>query len=170
MSHLPYRKEKNCLNCGSEVFGPFCHHCGQENIEPKESTLNLINHFFQDFTHFDGKFFSTLKVLILKPGFLSSEYILGRRTKYLNPVRMYIFTSAIFFFIFFSIYKPGNVVNIGNSQLNIKEKDSIKYEIYKKIPGQGKILTKNEYLAEQKENQFPLGLGNIKQKNNMIHY
>ena len=37
MSHLPERKEKDCLNCGTTVFGKYCHVCGQENLEPKES-------------------------------------------------------------------------------------------------------------------------------------
>jgi hypothetical protein len=104
LSHLPQRKEKNCLNCGTEVIGPYCHQCGQENLEPKETVWHLITHFFYDFTHFDGKFFSTLKYLIFKPGFVSSEYMRGRRTSYLHPVRMYIFTSAFFFIIFFWLF------------------------------------------------------------------
>ncbi len=105
MSHATERKEKNCLNCGTTVVGRYCHICGQENLEPKESLWHLVVHFFNDITHFDGKFFSTLKFLIIRPGFLSREYMLGRRNSYLNPVRMYIFTSAIFFLIFFSIEK-----------------------------------------------------------------
>ena len=104
MSHLPQRKEKNCLNCGTHVMGHYCHNCGQENIEPKESIWHLVSHLFEDLTHFDGKFFTSLKDLILKPGFLSKEYMLGRRASYLNPIRMYLFTSAIFFLIFFSLY------------------------------------------------------------------
>jgi hypothetical protein len=88
------------------VKGKYCAVCGQENIEPYESVWHLITHFFQDITHFDGKFFSSLKYLIFKPGFLSREYVLGRRASYLNPVRMYVFTSAIFFLIFFSFFVP----------------------------------------------------------------
>jgi hypothetical protein len=109
LSHLPQRKEKNCLNCGTEVIGKYCHQCGQENIEPKESFWHLITHFFYDFTHFDGKFFSTLKYLVIKPGLLSTEYIKGRRTSYLHPIRMYVFTSAFFFIIFFWMFKIHNV-------------------------------------------------------------
>lgn len=105
MSHLKERKEKNCLNCNADIQGRFCHVCGQENIEPKESVWHLVSHFFQDITHFDGKFFSTLKWLIIRPGFLSKEYMAGRRASYLNPIRMYVFTSAFFFLIFFSLYK-----------------------------------------------------------------
>ncbi len=103
MSHLKERKEKNCLNCNAEVMGRFCHICGQENIEPKESVFHLMSHYLQDITHFDGKFFSTLSYLIFRPGFLSWEYIRGRRISYLSPVRMYVFTSAIFFLIFFTV-------------------------------------------------------------------
>lgn len=104
MSHSKERKEKICLNCHAELNGRFCHLCGQENLEPKESVWGLITHFFYDITHFDGKFFTTLGYLLRRPGFLSKEYIRGRRASYLNPIRMYVFTSALFFIIFFSMF------------------------------------------------------------------
>lgn len=100
MSHSKERKEKVCLNCTASLHGRYCHICGQENTEPKESFWQLANHFFQDITHFDGKFFSTLRYLIFRPGFLPKEYAAGKRMSYLNPVRMYIFTSALFFLVF----------------------------------------------------------------------
>jgi hypothetical protein len=106
LSHLHERKEKNCLNCQTEVIGRYCHKCGQENLEPKETVWHLVQHFFNDITHFDGKFFDTVRYLIRKPGFLSLEYMRGRRMAYLNPIRMYVFTSAIFFIILFSLKKP----------------------------------------------------------------
>ncbi|MEO8406167.1 MAG: DUF3667 domain-containing protein [Chitinophagaceae bacterium] len=64
--------------------------------------MHLLRHFFEDLTHFDGKFFHSLKYLFTKPGFLPKEYLKGRRATYLNPVRMYFFTSAFFFLLFFS--------------------------------------------------------------------
>jgi hypothetical protein len=105
VSHLKERKEKQCLNCNAIIYGRFCHVCGQENVEPKESFLHLVRHFIEDVTHFDGKFFDTLRYLILRPGFLAYEYMRGRRNSYLNPIRMYVFTSAIFFLIYFSVNK-----------------------------------------------------------------
>ncbi len=102
MSHLKERKQKNCLNCNAQVYGKYCHICGQENLETKESLWHLVTHFINDITHFDGKFFSTLRLLVTKPGFLSAEYQRGRRNNYLNPVRMYVFTSFVFFLAFFS--------------------------------------------------------------------
>ena len=118
MSHAKERKEKNCLNCNAVVQERYCGICGQENLEPQENAGHLISHFFNDITHFDGKFFSSLKYLLTKPGFLSKEYVAGRRISYLNPVRMYVFTSFIFFLIFFSFVvneKPGKAVEHNTS-------------------------------------------------------
>jgi hypothetical protein len=109
VSHLKERKEKNCLNCQATLIGRYCHVCGQENLEPKETVWHLVQHFFNDITHFDGKFFSTVGLLLRKPGFLSAEYVAGRRMSYLNPIRMYVFTSAFFFIILYSISKPDEI-------------------------------------------------------------
>jgi len=114
VSHAPERKEKDCLNCGAILLGRYCHICGQENVVPKESFGKLVIHFFYDITHFDGKFFYSLKYLVFRPGFLSKEYIKGRRASYLNPVRMYVFTSAIFFLIFFILVNPKDVIGVNN--------------------------------------------------------
>jgi hypothetical protein len=96
------RHDKTCLNCGFLVEERYCSHCGQENTEPKESLGHLIGHFFADITHFDSKFFTTLKDLVFRPGFLTREYVAGRRLRYLNPIRMYVFISAVFFLVLFA--------------------------------------------------------------------
>jgi len=135
MSHSAERKEKDCLNCGTTVPGKYCHVCGQENIEPKETFLGMVSHFFNDITHFDGKFFTTLKDLAFMPGFLSAEYMKGRRASYLNPVRMYVFTSAIFFLIFFSISDPKDAFKIteGNEPMSREARDSAIRVVEKKL-------------------------------------
>jgi Protein of unknown function (DUF3667) len=93
------RSEKNCLNCGAYVTERYCTHCGQENVEIKESFGHLITHFFSDLTHYDSKLFVTLKDLLFKPGFLTNEYLAGRRAGYLHPVRMYVFVSFLYFLV-----------------------------------------------------------------------
>ncbi len=116
MSHYHERAEKDCLNCGTQVEGRFCQNCGQENIIARESFWSLLTHFVYDITHFDGKFFGTMKVLLTKPGRLSLEYIKGKRTSQLHPIRMYVFTSAFFFIIFFSLYKTDNIGKSGDEK------------------------------------------------------
>lgn len=111
VSHIPQRKEKDCLNCGTLVQGRYCHVCGQENTVPHETFGHMVKHFLYDITHFDSKFFDSMKLLLLKPGFLPSEYIKGRRASYLNPVKKYVFTSAVFFLIFFGLTGGKKTVN-----------------------------------------------------------
>jgi hypothetical protein len=101
VAHFKERSEKNCLNCNAEVAGRYCQVCGQENIVTQESFGHLLRHFFEDITHFDGKFFASTKKLLLKPGFLPMEYVSGRRASYLHPIRMYVFASALLFLVFF---------------------------------------------------------------------
>lgn len=91
------RQDKTCLNCGHEVPDRFCGHCGQENVDTKESFGHLVSHFFQDITHYDSKLLLTLKYLFFYPGRLTKEYISGKRQTFVNPIRLYVFTSFVFF-------------------------------------------------------------------------
>lgn len=150
MSHLKERKEKGCLNCNAVINGKYCSICGQENLEPQESLWHLIVHFFNDITHFDGKFFSSVKYVVTKPGFLTSEYARGRRMSYLNPVRFYVFTSFLFFLILFTFLKKNDLIKFDdkdqiannkldstkiNNVLTIAGADSLeKAAVYKKQP------------------------------------
>ena len=102
MSHLKELIEKNGLNCNTQVAGRYCQHCGQENVEVKESVWHLIMHFIEDLTHFDGKLWKTLKLLLLKPASLTKYYMDGKRATYLHPIRMYLFVSAVFLFFIFT--------------------------------------------------------------------
>jgi hypothetical protein len=69
----------------------------------------MVTHFLEDIFHFDSKFFATTKYLFTRPGFLSKEYSVGKRASYFHPIRMYLFTSALFFFVFFAFFAPGEV-------------------------------------------------------------
>jgi hypothetical protein len=103
VSHQPERKEKDCLNCGTQVAGRYCQSCGQENIVTHQGFWSLTKHFIYDIFHFDGKFFDTLFYLLFKPGKVPKEYVMGKRLHYLDPIRMYLFTSALFFLVLFSV-------------------------------------------------------------------
>lgn len=93
MSQRKLRPEKICQNCHREVELRFCGYCGQENVDPDRSFVHLFKHFIEDFTHYDNSFWRTIKYLFFRPGFLTKEYIDGKRRHYLPPVRMYIFIS-----------------------------------------------------------------------------
>jgi hypothetical protein len=158
MSHRPERKEKNCLNCGTMVQGRFCHVCGQENAEPKETFWGMVTHFVNDITHFDGKFFTTVKDLLFRPGFLSVEYMRGRRVSYLNPIRMYVFTSALFFLIFFSLRGTKDAFKLteGNIPMTLGERDSLVKELQDRLAGDSSSFNLSRQIALLKDTSRPV--------------
>jgi Protein of unknown function (DUF3667) len=177
VSHAPQRKEKDCLNCGATVVGRFCHICGQENVEPKETFWHMVTHFFYDITHFDSKFFETVKDIVLRPGFLSKEYMLGRRARYLHPVRMYVFTSAIFFLLFFSFFKPHTSIttNINKPVSAKKRADFINTLQTLLEKDTGNMLLKEKLLMAKDTNRVltlkdMLGFENDSDKTGMTKY
>ncbi len=99
MSSGKYRKEHNCLNCGSHVEKHYCSSCGQPNLELKENFWAFITHSIAHYFHFENKFFQTLKPLILQPGQVTLDYLAGKRARYINPVSMYIFVSIVYFLV-----------------------------------------------------------------------
>lgn len=90
----------HCLNCGAGLYGKYCYNCGQKAIERKDRTVGAyIKNFFEESFSFDSKFFRSLKLLIIKPGFLTVEYLQGRVTSYATPMKLYLFISIAAFFI-----------------------------------------------------------------------
>lgn len=86
----------------------------------------MVKHFLYDITHFDSKFFDSMRYLLFKPGFLPQEYMKGRRASYLNPVKKYVFTSAIFFLLFFSFFGGKDIININfDKPISLQERQEI---------------------------------------------
>lgn len=112
MSHGKIREDKTCLNCGHQVEERYCPACGQENIERRQPFHFLFTHFVEDFTHYDGQFWGTVKNLLFKPGKLTNVYLEGKRQKFVPPVKLYIFVSFVTFFVF-ALFPMVNV-NFGN--------------------------------------------------------
>lgn len=92
--------ENRCLNCGHELSGPFCSQCGQKVLLHKDSFWHLLLHFVSDYFHYDGKFAQTVKALFSMPGKITSDFTTGKRSRFLNPIQLYLFVSAIFLFVF----------------------------------------------------------------------
>jgi len=59
----------------------------------------------------DGRMVKSLSLLLTRPGFLSREYIRGRRVSYTSPVRMYLIISLLFFFVLPLILSPQEFVS-----------------------------------------------------------
>src|SRR5215831_10124346 len=88
----------HCENCGSELQGHWCAHCGQPAIEYRRSFRHVVADLLNEFLNWDSKFFTTIALLILKPWRLTNEFLAGKRVRYVNPLRLYLLASILFFF------------------------------------------------------------------------
>jgi hypothetical protein len=57
----------------------------------------LVHDFLGDTFAFDGRLWLTIPLLVARPGVLAAEYVGGRRARYVPPLRVYVFLSALFF-------------------------------------------------------------------------
>jgi len=94
-------KGLDCLNCGQPQTGNenFCSYCGQKNTIRKLSFGVFVNNIFSGFFSYDSRFWTTFIPLLTKPGKVSKQYIEGKRARFVNPFRLYLNVSIVFFLI-----------------------------------------------------------------------
>lgn len=88
---------ENCRNCGAAVDYHYCAVCGQETKLHVPSASEFIHEFVAHYVAVEGRLWKTLALLLFKPGFLTWEYIQGRRVRYVEPLRIYLTFSLLFF-------------------------------------------------------------------------
>jgi uncharacterized protein DUF3667 len=79
--------------------GPFCSQCGQRDVPPYPSVRELVVDAFWELSGWDGRFASTVRALIRRPGLLTREFLEGRRARYISPLRLYLMCSLVYFLI-----------------------------------------------------------------------
>lgn len=84
-----------CANCGTPGSGRFCGACGQR----LDVHLHSLGHFTSEaaevITHSDSSLWATLSPLLRRPGWLTREFVAGRRVRYLHPFRLYLVASLL---------------------------------------------------------------------------
>ena len=59
---------------------------------------------FGSFFSYDQKVWSTLRVLITRPGLLTADYAAGRRVRYLSPFQLFLWLQAITFVAYHQLF------------------------------------------------------------------
>lgn len=86
-----------CTDCGEPVSGRFCSNCGQPT-HVHRSLLHLGEEMLHGVMHFDARIWRTLPLLALNPGRLTREWVAGKRTRYVSPLALFLFTVFLTFF------------------------------------------------------------------------
>jgi len=86
-----------CRNCGAPVDGAYCAACGQETALRLPTLREFLREAAGRYVALDGRFWRTMFALLARPGFLTREYLAGRRRRYIRPARLYLFATLIFF-------------------------------------------------------------------------
>lgn len=147
-------KHLHCRNC-NEILKEkckYCPFCGQDTSDKIVSIKALFKDFLGDYFGFDSKIFKSIVPLMFKPGFLTVEYICGKRVKYIPPLRMYIIVSIIFFLLL-SVDKPGSHIprkDIGPSMAQRTD-----------LTNNGSIENKEEFWDSFKDKFFKTYLPNL---------
>jgi Protein of unknown function (DUF3667) len=93
------RHMSRCPNCSAELTQEYCPVCGQRRIRPDDlSARRFFQELFDEFANLRLTF-KTVRTLrgLLTPGWLTAEYLAGRRQAYLTPFKVYLVCAAIFF-------------------------------------------------------------------------
>ena len=97
--------EGMCPNCSAELVGPFCAECGQRQMDLERPFREIGSEAMEAFLSFDTRIARTLWPLISRPGFLTVEFMAGRRARYVHPFKLYFAISvALFIGLAFSGY------------------------------------------------------------------
>jgi hypothetical protein len=81
--------DSTCANCGTALAGDDCHECGQKR-----------------------QILRTPQYLFTRPGFLTREFIEGRRVRYITPVRLYLSMIALFSVVFALLGARADIIQI----------------------------------------------------------
>ncbi len=101
--------KKKCLNCGSEISGPFCVTCGQnsstERLNIRQLFSNAMGHFF----NLDSVVPKTILDLSRNPGQVAKRYVAGERIAYVSPFRYCLAAVALMMVTYSLIIQKTNM-------------------------------------------------------------
>jgi len=103
----------DCLNCGTTLASQarFCSQCGQDTANHPPSLMEFVHEFVSHYIAVEGTLWRSLWGLMARPGFLTREYLAGRKQRYVLPLRL-LLTLGLLFFLALKLM-PGSTHTLG---------------------------------------------------------
>ncbi len=92
-------KQTLCPNCSAPLGGHYCSQCGQRNWPGGLTFSAVAGEAFEEVFSWDSRIWRTLVALVFRPGFLTAEFVAGRRARYVPPFRLYLIISFFLFLV-----------------------------------------------------------------------
>ncbi len=102
-------RDRQCLNCGHMLQGPWCHHCGQPVKGMVRHFTSIIGDVADTLFEYDGRIWRTLVPLYFRPGRITCDFIAGRRMRYVLPFRLFFVLSVVTFLMLQFVFMPQGV-------------------------------------------------------------
>lgn len=88
---------QKCANCGQDAPEAYCPHCGQKTRIGLPTIPELLSDGLAALFSYDGKLWRSIRVLLLRPGGLTLDFLRGKRQPYLTPIQLFVWLQAITF-------------------------------------------------------------------------
>jgi hypothetical protein len=94
-------EQRRCLNCEAVLTGEYCSRCGQRDLPSRLAIGELLREVLSETFELDGRVPRTLVPFLFRPGFLTREYVVGRRARYTSPFRLFLAATLLWLFTSF---------------------------------------------------------------------
>jgi hypothetical protein len=82
----------------------YCPNCGQETNLALPTVRAMLREAAGRYVALDGRMWRTLAALLFRPGFLTREYLAGRRRRYIRPARLFLVLSLALLVVWTIVY------------------------------------------------------------------
>ncbi len=100
---------RRCRNCDAPIAGHYCANCGQETRIALPTFGTFMREAAGRYVALDGRMWRTLWGLVARPGFLTLEYLQGRRRRYVRPARLFLVLYLLLFALIGILQSPADV-------------------------------------------------------------
>lgn len=92
--------QTTCASCNTPFTGKYCPDCGEKQLDRHDFAIqHYLEETLEGFTHFDNKFFRSVKILVTWPGLLTQYFSTGKRVSFLKPFQLFLICNLVFFLL-----------------------------------------------------------------------